>query len=548
MYPRIRFRTLVLGSLLVLVQGCGGGGTSFDVAVGGTSGSGVVGGTSGSGVTGGPVTGFGSVLIGGVRHLTSADDPDIDTRFEGPGAGFGEADLAPGMIVQAEWRQDDADAPREASRIRYLPELSGPVTAGLAVAGGEPSLEVAGLTVRLTGTTVFDDAYARTTAGVTPLGAVADLDPARDRVEISGYVLPLDAPAGASVVQASRIARIGVTGAADPEETLSGIVDDSGPGVFRLLNADGDAVTVTYDAGALADDAPLDASGSDVLRDGAQVRVTGQLAGDALGAVSRVEATLASLAPGDGEEIAADIEGPVASPPDGGRFRVAAQTVAFDGATTFVGGDADDLTRGRRVRVEGLLGAAVDGVRVLTAETVRIDADSEVALTDTLTADVSLPASGGDRTLETRTGLTVVVRPGTVLRDERADAGDGRLPVASLRDGDTVRVDGVFDDEGRLTALALARVDEQSCELEAQVFGSAVSGGDRHYTIAGRPGLVIAQTADTSERVADGASGEFEAVDPGDCSIRPVGDDVDGNPVDAGFLAGRVGPLDPLDD
>ena len=549
MRPRRYCRTLVLGALLVLVNGCGGGGASFDVAVGGTSGSGVVGGTSGSGVTGGQVTGFGSVLIGGVRHLTSADDPDIDTRFEGPASGFGEADLAPGMLVQADWRQDDDDEPRAASRIRYRPEVSGPVTAALSDTAGGPAITVAGVTVRLTATTVFDDAYGRTTAGATPLGAVADLDPARDRVEISGYVLPLELPAGAGIVLASRIARVGVAGASDPEETLSGLVDASGPGEFRLVNADGGAVTVRFDAGALADDAPLDDPAGTTLTEGAQVRVTGQLAGGTLNAVSRVESTLGALAPADGDEpVAADIEGPVAEPPEGGRFRVAAQTVSFDGATTFVGGDAADLTRGRRVRIDGVLGAAVDGVRVLAAETVRIDADSEVGLIDTLTADVSQPGAGGNRTLQTRTGLTVLVRPGTLLSDHSGDAGNGRLPVAALRDGDTVRVDGVFDGDGRLVALALARVDDRNCQLEARVLRSVVSGSDRHYTIDGRPGLVVAQTGDTSERVADGADGEFEAADPGDCSIRPTGDDADGNPVDAGFLAGEVGPLDPLDD
>ncbi|MAT83929.1 MAG: hypothetical protein CMD39_06535, partial [Gammaproteobacteria bacterium] len=450
MRPRRYCRTLVLGALLALVNGCGGGGASFDVAVGGTSGSGVVGGTSGSGVTGGPVTGFGSVLIGGVRHLTSADDPDIDTRFEGPTSGFGEADLAPGMLVQAEWRQDD-DEPRAASRIRYRPEVSGPVTAALSDTAGGPAITVAGVTVRLTATTVFDDAYGRTTAGVTPLGAVADLDPARDRVEISGYVLPLELPAGAGIVLASRIARVGIAGTSDPQETLSGLVDASGPGGFRLVNADRGAVTVRFDAGALADDAPLDDPAGTTLTEGAQVRVTGQLAGGTLDAVSRIESTLGALAPADGDEpVAADIEGPVAEPPDGGRFRVAAQTVSFDGATTFVGGDPTDLTRGRRVRIEGVLGAAVDGVRVLSAETVRVDDDSEVGLIDTLTADVSQPGAGGNRTLQTRTGPTVLVRPGTLLSDHSGDAGSGRLPVAALRDGDTVRVDGVFDGDGRL--------------------------------------------------------------------------------------------------
>jgi len=113
--------------LLLITPACGGG--SASLAGGGTSGTGISGGTSGTGISGGSINSFGSVVVNGTTYLTSTDDDDIDTAFVGPGAGFAEADLAPGMLVQVDWQNADDSAVREALQITYLPELSGPLTA-----------------------------------------------------------------------------------------------------------------------------------------------------------------------------------------------------------------------------------------------------------------------------------------------------------------------------------------------------------------------------------------------------------------------------------
>lgn len=538
MYRVTRLRSLFLATLLLLLHGCGGGGVSL--AVGGTSGSGVVGGTSGSGITSGTVNGFGSVVIGGTSYLTSADDPDIDTTFVGPAAGFAEADLAPGMLVQVLWTRDDDDEPREAERISYLPELVGPVTGQLVVNSGPDTLMVANRTVEIADTSVFDDAYARATAGVTALASAAELSAGDDRVEVSGFLLERDSATGASVIRASRIARIGVTGAADPEETVSGIVSASSAGSFAIADADGGSITVTFDAAVVADADLLD--GSARLTEGARVRVTGQLSGGQLSATG-IRRTLDDLQPAGDDEAEGEIQGPVTEAPGAGdTLRVAGQPVRFDGDTGFDGGTADDLEVGRQVKVEGTLQPPANGERVLLATQIRIEPDAAVSLTDTVATAVSAPLAGGERTFGTRIGLTVVIQPGTLLKDDRDDSGDGRLAASALEAGDLVELDGYFDAAGALVAVTLERDDDEgSCELEARVRGSEIVGANRHYTIEGRPGLVIADVSgDTGEQIPPGGFGEFEADGDGDCSVQPAGTDLDGVEVDAGFLAGEV--------
>jgi sarcosine oxidase gamma subunit len=540
MYRVTRLRSLLFATLLLLLNGCGGGGGGVSLAVGGTSGSGVVGGTSGSGITSGTVNGFGSVVIGGTSYLTSADDPDIDTTFVGPAAGFAEADLAPGMLVQVLWTRDDDDEPREAERISYLPELVGAVTGQLVVNSGPDTLVVANRTVEITETSVFDDAYARATAGVSALASAAELSAGDDRVEISGFVLERNSATGASVIRASRIARIGVTGAADPDETVSGIVSSSGAGSFAIADAGGGSITVTFDTAVVADDELLDGSGR--LTEGARVRVTGQLSGDEF-AATEIRRPLDDLQRAGDDEAEGEIQGPVTQGPGtGNAFRVAGQPVRFDGDTEFAGGTADDLEVGRQVKVEGSLEPPANGERVLLAAEIRIEQDAEVSLTDTVATAVSQPLPGGERTFETRIGLTVVIEPGTLLKDDSDDSGDGRLAVNALEVGDLVELDGYFDAAGALVAVTLERDDDEgSCELEARVRGSGIVGANRHYTIDGRPGLVVADVSgDTSELIPPGGFGEFEADGDGDCAVQPDGTDVDGVAIDAGFLAGEV--------
>lgn len=559
---RISCRTALLAAgLLWLVSGCGGGGGGADGALasrpdvdsGGTSGSGnVEGGTSGSGVAGGGVSGFGSVIVNGVAHRTSADDPDIDTTFVGPAAGFAEADLAPGMLVQVDWRRDSDSAPREAVRITYLPELIGPVTDGFVPgSAGQPgTLTIAGRTVVLTAATVIDDPYARRTAGVTPIRLPADLSAGNDRVEVSGYVLETDPASGASRIQASRIARVAVDGAASAPVTVSGVVSDSAPGEFRIVDTSGAVLTVTFDAAAVQDAALFDAPGSGRLANGVAVRVTGNLGGDALTGVSDIRRVLDDLQPLSAEDtLPAEIEGPITAEPDGDDvFRVDRQRVRFDSATVIDAPGAGSLQVGRQVRVSGELPTAVDGIRVLQAARIVIEPAPDVQLEDLIAEPPGAADASGNRTFRVRIGVTVRVRPTTVLKDDVDDDGDGRLDLDDLRAGDAVEILGFFDDDGVLVAVKLEREDDAAgCELEARVRGSEVVGGARYYTVA--RGVVIADAGDdpTDEKVRVDRFGEFEVDDAGSCDVVPSGVDIDGVPVVAGFLADDIEEDDDID-
>ena len=549
---RIMFACL---GLLLITPACGGGGGSASLAGGGTSGTGISGGTSGTGISGGSVNSFGSVVVSGTTYLTSTDNAAIDTEFVGPGASFGEADLAPGMLVQVGWQSADDDAVREALRITYLPELSGPLTAAWTPAtGSQPArLSVAGRTVELPRGSVLDDPYSRRTAGVAGITTADALEVGADRLEVSGFLVERDPATGASVIRASRVARIGRQNNSDPLETVTGVASASSAGAFEIVDTSGAILTVTFDSTAVADDSLLESPGANRLREGAAVRVTGQLDGSAMTQVSQIRRPLDNLRPiSEQAVIDGEIDGLITTEPDGDNtFRVANQAVRFDSGTEFSDGSAADLMTGRRVTVKGELRDASVDSGLLVATRIDFESDAEVELEDTVATPPSAPLADGGRTFETRIGITVLVRPQTVLKDDSDASINGRLNLDDLVVGDVVEIDGFFDVDGRLVAITLERNDEDNgCELEARVAGSQVVGASRQYTITGRPGLVIADVGDepTLEKIPPGSFGEFEADDGGNCSIRPSGTDIDDEPIDAGFLAGDVEAEDDDDD
>ena len=153
----------VLGSAL-LMAGCGGGGggdTTASVPAGGT-------GSSASGA----ITGFGSIIVGGVRFDDSAasvQDDDGDILNSGA--------LKLGMVVRIKCgkKTDDGISIRaKADSIEVHSELQGPVDSVTPT-----SIVVLGQTVKISATTFFEDGLTLTTLAV---GAV---------VEVHGFVDPV---------------------------------------------------------------------------------------------------------------------------------------------------------------------------------------------------------------------------------------------------------------------------------------------------------------------------------------------------------------------
>lgn len=157
-------------SASALLVACGGGGDDAPSTTGGTA--------STSSYTDGVISGFGSVIVGGVRFDDSAASVSTED-----GVAIASSAMKLGMTVEIEGgRIDSAAASALALRIRLNTEVLGPVDAVDTTAG---IVTVLGQTVLVTTSTVFDDTLAGGLAALS-VGAVVEvygtLDPANGRI------------------------------------------------------------------------------------------------------------------------------------------------------------------------------------------------------------------------------------------------------------------------------------------------------------------------------------------------------------------------------
>ena len=162
----------VLGRAM-LMAGCGGGGGSSP-AGGGTIGAA---GSSASGA----ITGFGSIIVGGVRYddstATSIKDDDDVTRTS--------SELKMGMVVKIKGGKkykDGASIKASCDSIEVHSELVGPIDSFINTATVK-SIVVLGQTVEISATTFFDD-------GLTFASLVAG-NVTSKVVEVYGFVDPV---------------------------------------------------------------------------------------------------------------------------------------------------------------------------------------------------------------------------------------------------------------------------------------------------------------------------------------------------------------------
>ena len=180
---RVALATATAIGATALLVACGGGGTDAATTPGATP-------AAASTYTQGAISGFGSVIVGGVRFddsTASVADEDGNSRSR--------SDLKLGMMVEVDaGTVDRAAASALALRIRLGSEVVGPVGTIDTVAS---TVQVLGQTVLVTTSTVFDETLA---GGLSALraGAVVEvhgiLDPARSRI----VATRIEAEAGAT--------------------------------------------------------------------------------------------------------------------------------------------------------------------------------------------------------------------------------------------------------------------------------------------------------------------------------------------------------------
>lgn len=165
------FRRPALGFLKLccaaaVLAGCGGGGSADPAGSAETR----------SAFASGPITGFGSIIVNGVRF-----DDSTASVSDDDGVSRNRSELRLGMmteVVGSGITTDDSGSRSTARSIRFGSEIKGPVT---SVAADGSSLVVLGQTVQITTTTLFDDRLR---------GGVAGLVAGTSIVEVHGFFDP----------------------------------------------------------------------------------------------------------------------------------------------------------------------------------------------------------------------------------------------------------------------------------------------------------------------------------------------------------------------
>lgn len=378
---------LISAGLVALVVACGGG-----VGSGGTG-----------GFASGPISGFGSVIVNGVRF-----DDTVATVVDGEGNTRTRDDLRLGMTVEI-----DSGAitvalggqAASANRIEFDSALRGPVT---QVDKGNNSFKLLGQGVQVDATTVFDERLTNGLNGLTTgrmLEVYAVFDPATERYRAT-RVEPASSSASlllrgpmAQLDTTAKTLRIGAT--TFGYGSASGVPADLAAGQFVRLRlvVDGTARWRVTAFGAAprslpdADEAkleglisaftsatsfsingrPVDATaasfpdGRSGLKLGVRVEVEGSLRNGVLLA-KKVEIRTDDDERDEGFELEGSITSITA---DLSSFVLRGQTVSTQRAgLIYSGGKASDLKVGAKVHVKGVLSA--DGQRI---EATRIEFD-----------------------------------------------------------------------------------------------------------------------------------------------------------------------------
>ena len=410
---------------------------------GGSSSSGVTAGIDGTGVrtpivSAGTVTGFGSVIVNGVRFDTSSTSFTIDGQLGT------QSDLAVGDVVLVRGELDDNDSTQgTADSITFDDIAEGPISAINSLTG---TLTVLGQTIRVTPATSFDNSIQpQSLAGL----AVDDI------IEVSGFV------ASDGSVTATRI---------EPkpnalEFELTGLVANHDD-VARTFTINTQLVDYSSAMVEDFDNGMIDIGDLVEVKASTTLGVNGELS------ATRVEFKGDDVGGDDGD--LAELEGFITRFNDITDFDVAGFPVTSDGSPIIEGGVAADLGLDIKVEVEGSL---TGGVLIATNIDIRrANVVRATALVDSV--DVA-----GDSFVVL--GITINVDAQTRLED-KSSQGIETFSLANLMVNDYVEVRGVEFPAGSGEILAgLLEREDFDTNTELQGFVEVGSVADPSFSILG---------------------------------------------------------------
>lgn len=418
---RNQFFTLLVTAALVA---CGGGGDQ----VAGIDGGGSPAPVATTIVSVGTITGFGSVIVNGVRYDTAGATISVDGN---PGS---ESDLAVGQVVAIRGTLDSGGTTGVATRIDFDDIVEGPISAIDTVAG---TFTVLGQLVRTDSGTSFDD-------DISP-ASLAGLSVA-DTVEVTGFIL------ADGSVNATRISLKPASAGLE----VTGIASNVTATTFEI-----NSLTVDYSS-AMLEDFPGGApeNGQLVEAKGMNVNASGVLL------ATSVEFEGNNFGDDDVDQV--EIEGFITRFVSATDFDVEGVPVTTSAQTAFENGALADLALNVKVEVEGNFNTAgmlvADKIEFKISGDVRVESLVESVQANQLTA----------------LGITITVNASTRLEDKSsADLEPFNLSNVSV--GDYVEVRG-YEDSGGIVATLLEREDFDG---EVALRGVVDSVASPDFTILG---------------------------------------------------------------
>lgn len=325
------------------------------------------GGTGGTGIAYGSVTGFGSVIVNGVKFHTANATVTVDGEPGPDETTDPRRGLSEGMVIRVEGTIDPTGTTGTAARVTYGDDVEGPISHLLDIDTHTRQATVLGQTVIVDTQTVFRG----TSLAELAVGNV---------VEVSGLVDDQDR------IHATYIEKKADAFAPGMELDVKGTIGslDESTETFRI-----GSLTVSY-ASADTDDLPGGAPANALF---VEVKGTSFGPGGELVA-TKVERDVEGIA--DYYAGEAEIEGFVTAVSGPNSFVIGNQPFMTTGATSYKGGVATDVVVGAKLEVEGRL---VNGV--LMAE--------EVEFRDSIKLESAVAAvdSEGSLTLKGLPGITV---------------------------------------------------------------------------------------------------------------------------------------------
>ncbi|MDB6160684.1 MAG: hypothetical protein JWO04_4390 [Gammaproteobacteria bacterium] len=384
----------------------------------------------------GPITGFGSVFVNGVEYITSNAQILIDQQ---PGT---EAQLHAGQVVAIKGNVNADGVTGTATEVSFNGDAQGPVA---QIDLTNNTFVVLGQTVRVTGSTLFDDAIQPWDLTGLQMDTL---------VEVSGF-----ANAAGEII-ASRVDLKSAGSNLQVKGVIAGL--DMTAHKFRI-----DALTVDYGTSSAT---PTLANGSIVEVQGTTLISTGELVATKVEVLQGVATTVNERA---------DIEGIITSFTSSADFTLQGQSVITDANTQFVlhgvslGVNVEVDVRGT-VNASGALVANKVEVRPESLGLVRGLVDSVTAASNTVTV----------------MGVNITTSASTVL-DDKSSQHVKLFRLTDLHAGDYVEIHG---SEGQTGTLSASTLERDNAESRSYLQGTALNVAAPGLTVLGVTVTTNAQT------------------------------------------------------